>query len=786
MLCRYKKLEEALSPLSPYSDPVFLNDFAPTHPHSRYSYVHELALPFSVECYSYAHGNNLGTLWYLWRVPENKSDQDLNQSKALIQRVEIGIDVYHTREMRRQFTLRYGLVCSTKQAVLTDMYQFLTGDNSTSSISKDVLERLHFALESQDPDIAFDLRVKNPGRPESYHQFWQGVNELIHEHSLKAVDDRRHGLICHMALAFSVNDLCSQVIAKYPDIQVPSVEWVRCQFWPSNSFRLSASQYTGRFKIKFMVQSRQVSADHPDSHYCGAIFKYLREFAIKFNAYVTFASQDDKHFIKVGEPGVPVAAVDRGKQVLVSKDHPFLVGDHDFTKAKLVPSVTLLCNVPDRITESFYSGKVLVMLKDGIFEPSSALRHCTELLHALESTNSQLNPILCLYTDGGPDHRTNFLSVQVALIALFRILDLDMLVAARTAPHNSYRNPVERIMSLLNIGLQSVGLMREKMPDDMESAMSQASNMEEIRKVAQSIPDFREHFSRSLKPALQVLSSVLGRLQLKGESVVIQESCSENSIDALFSKVREIEPELKKTDTQQRDLKRLPKLTEFIEHCCRRRKYFFCIKKCGNTSCLMCKPPRLSEEVFCELHFFPDPLRKPNSDSYKEFQDVWGEPTSEGDLPSLKTNKSQSQGSFRLSGEKVRYVLTCGECLKPRCVYSARALTKQQLRLLEEYSYDHFYVCGGSIIPEKSELFSLCAFEIGINCETELSSHYYSSRLKFPPRCYVCGVFSDLVVIPQEKSQKFQSIHPICTCCQQAGKKERTHGPKFAGQKRKR
>ena len=77
-------------------------------------------------------------------------------------------------------------------------------------------------------------------------------------------------------------------------------------------------------------------------------------------------------------------------------------------------------------------------------------------------------------------------------------------------------------MSLLNIGLQSVGLMREKMPDDMESAMSQASNMEEIRKVAQSIPDFREHFSRSLKPALQVLSSVLGRLQLKGESAVIQ------------------------------------------------------------------------------------------------------------------------------------------------------------------------------------------------------------------------------------------------------------------------
>ena len=38
------------------------------------------------------------------------------------------------------------------------------------------------------------------------------------------------------------------------------------------------------------------------------------------------------------------------------------------------------------------------------------------------------------------------------------------------------------------------------------------------------------------------------------------------------------------------------------------------------------------------------------------------------------------------------------------CVYSAKVLTKQQLSLLREYSYNHFYVRGGSIIPEGSEL----------------------------------------------------------------------------------
>jgi len=98
----------------------------------------------------------------------------------------------------------------------------------------------------------------------------------------------------------------------------------------------------------------------------------------------------------------------------------------------------------------------------------------------LNHFHSHLNPILCLYTDGGPDHCTNFLSVQVALIGLFRLLDLDLLVAARTAPHSSYRNPVERIMSLLNLGLQSVGVMRQQMPEEMEKAVSNANSMDDI------------------------------------------------------------------------------------------------------------------------------------------------------------------------------------------------------------------------------------------------------------------------------------------------------------------
>lgn len=76
-----------------------------------------------------------------------------------------------------------------------------------------------------------------------------------------------------------------------------------------------------------------------------------------------------------------------------------------------------------------------------------------------------------MYTDGGPDHRLTYTSVKLALIGLFLELDLDLLIALRTAPHNSWANPVERIMSIVNIGLQGVGVMRSKSGEIFENTV---------------------------------------------------------------------------------------------------------------------------------------------------------------------------------------------------------------------------------------------------------------------------------------------------------------------------
>lgn len=70
-----------------------------------------------------------------------------------------------------------------------------------------------------------------------------------------------------------------------------------------------------------------------------------------------------------------------------------------------------------------------------VFEPSSCLRHLRELRDDILLTRMGNKSVLLVYTDGGPDHRTTFVSVQLSLIALFLTLNLDLLIADRTAPH---------------------------------------------------------------------------------------------------------------------------------------------------------------------------------------------------------------------------------------------------------------------------------------------------------------------------------------------------------------
>ena len=66
-----------------------------------------------------------------------------------------------------------------------------------------------------------------------------------------------------------------------------------------------------QLKVKMVVAARQFRKSHVDVHYASAVFRYHKEFCVKFRDITSLVCEDDKHTIKVGEPGFPVAAVER-------------------------------------------------------------------------------------------------------------------------------------------------------------------------------------------------------------------------------------------------------------------------------------------------------------------------------------------------------------------------------------------------------------------------------------------------------------------------------------------
>ena len=138
-----------------------------------------------------------------------------------------------------------------------------------------------------------------------------------------------------------------------------------------------------------------------------------KKWLFSLEGLATFVSLDVKHKVPLGEPGYLVASVEHGKRVLVSVDKSFLVGDHDFTRSSLTPSVALFIDIPHSMDVLLYHGKVCIGLKDSVFEGSSPKRHGAKLSSLLFQLNYSVNPVMFVYSDSGPDHHVNFLSVQL-------------------------------------------------------------------------------------------------------------------------------------------------------------------------------------------------------------------------------------------------------------------------------------------------------------------------------------------------------------------------------------
>jgi hypothetical protein len=125
-----------------------------------------------------------------------------------------------------------------------------------------------------------------------------------------------------------------------------------------------------------------------------------------------------------------------------------------------------------------------VTVKDAIFQASTPIRHAAELLAINKTAERKPEAFVIAFTDGGPDHNISFLNVMISWLAYFIKSGCDSLVVGRTAPTQSWTNPAERVMSILNLALSNCALAREAMDDEFEKNMKKCNSMTSVRKLA--------------------------------------------------------------------------------------------------------------------------------------------------------------------------------------------------------------------------------------------------------------------------------------------------------------
>ncbi len=207
-------------------------------------------------------------------------------------------------------------------------------------------------------------------------------------------------------------------------------------------------------------------------------------------------------------------------------------------------------------------------------------------------------------------------------------------------------------MSIINLGFQSIGLMRTRMSEEAERELKNCNSLVQLRI---SGGKHKEEIKKSLQAMISLLSDIVRRLELKKKKFEIFESASDDDILNFWELLQTVDSTLTRDDTTKKNIKNKDDLKSFFDHCCQARHYSFSIKKCGEDSCAICKPVRMPKEEFEKLKHLPDPMIGEN-EHYKPFEEVFGTTTTEKDRPSLSNSKNVQVLSFSPTVRHVKNV----------------------------------------------------------------------------------------------------------------------------------
>ncbi len=87
--------------------PVYTEGFEPTERRERFQWLSGVSMPFSTAKFTWMHGNYLGNITVLWKVPERQDERDGQQDSQVMSRIRESMPNYATRQMRKDFMEHY-------------------------------------------------------------------------------------------------------------------------------------------------------------------------------------------------------------------------------------------------------------------------------------------------------------------------------------------------------------------------------------------------------------------------------------------------------------------------------------------------------------------------------------------------------------------------------------------------------------------------------------------------------------------------------------------------------
>jgi hypothetical protein len=110
-------------------------------------------------------------------------------------------------------------------------------------------------------------------------------------------------------------------------------------------------------------------------------------------------------------------------------------------------------------------------------------------------------------------------------------------------------------MSILNLGLQSVGLMRAEMNDESEKLISKCGTMNEIRKIAMENPTLKEDLIDSLQSPICLVNDIFNRQSLKSEPFKTFTAASEIEMEKFWETIQLVDDSVTHEDRTAEHIK---------------------------------------------------------------------------------------------------------------------------------------------------------------------------------------------------------------------------------------